>query len=302
MYRTYNQFKEGRDWMTSRKVNAFPGYDGSHPVDVGFGNWLHRSKGGGGGQREGKIDMVDFKNNTFTPDEWEYALSYALTVADEYIWVYSVPWATLPDAYRHALAGAKKPHALDFKPLERPEENKVAEYIGTAKGRADALDSVVFAPFYRTHEELFDFPKTWKFSFDPKNLGQKEGWFKPDHSISTWQDLRIDDWWEPQVKHNYFGAAWYRIEFTPPSSWKDRKPLLCFGAVDEDAHVYLNGKLLGAHIYGADGWDTPFELPLDGKLRWNQPNTLVVRVVSVAGLGGIWKSVKIFAPKMSSEH
>jgi hypothetical protein len=294
-YRSYAQFQKGREWMTSPRTNSFPGYDGGEPVRPGFGIWLRRSDAS-----EGQLDLEEFTNNSHTPEEWQHALHYALLLADSYIWVYSVPYAILPEAYRKTFADARKPHPLDFQPLAREAENRPAAYIISAQGRGDTPDAVVFAPLYRAHEELFDFPKTWKFRLDPDDAGEQEKWFAPGLALDDWQNLRIDDWWEPQLNRTYLGAAWYRIEFTPPKEWKGRKLLLCFGAVDEDAYVYLNGELLGTHAYGADGWNTPFEFALDGRLRFGEPNTLAVRVVSKAGVGGIWKSVKIFAAR--TEH
>lgn len=291
-YRSYRQFSEAQGWMTSARANSFPGHDGKPPVRAGFGIWLRRT-----GEGEGKLDGQDFTKNSHTPEEWEHALHYALLLADEYVWVYSVPWATLPGAYRQTFAAARKPHVLDFHPLVRQAENKPAAYIISAKGRADVVNATVFAPLHRTHEELFDFPKTWKFRLDPHDAGEKERWFRVGLDTTGWRDLRIDDWWEPQLNQTHLGAAWYRVEFTPPSAWKGRMLLLAFGAVDEDAYVWLNGQPLGTHAYGADGWNTPFEFPLGEDLRWDQANLLAVRVVSKAGVGGIWKSVKIFAAK-----
>lgn len=275
-YRSHAQFRRARERITSPKVNAFPGFGGKPSVRAGFGLWLRRM-----GQGEGTL-ADDVAENSHSPAEWEHALHYALALADEYVWVYSIPWAKLPDAYRQAFAACRQPHALDFQPRPRPAENRPAAYIVSAKGRADTADAVVFAPFYRTHEELFDFPKLWQFRLD----GEEQ-----------WREIRIDDWWEPQLNRTYLGAAWYKVEFTPPPEWKGRRLWLCFGAADEDAYVWLNGQSLGTHAFGADGWNTPFEFRLDSRLRFGKPNTLLVKVVNQAGVGGIWKSVKIFAPK-----
>ncbi|MCX7007060.1 MAG: glycoside hydrolase family 2 [Kiritimatiellaeota bacterium] len=47
---------------------------------------------------------------------------------------------------------------------------------------------------------------------------------------------------------------WYRRTFTVPSSWKDQRVLLHFGAVDWDATVWVNGKELDHHRGGYDAF------------------------------------------------
>jgi beta-galactosidase/beta-glucuronidase len=47
---------------------------------------------------------------------------------------------------------------------------------------------------------------------------------------------------------------WYRRTFTIPRGWKDKNVLLNFGAVDWSAHVFVNGKEVGKHQGGYDGF------------------------------------------------
>jgi hypothetical protein len=48
--------------------------------------------------------------------------------------------------------------------------------------------------------------------------------------------------------------VWYRRTFTVPESWAGRRLLLHFGAVNWDSTVWLNGKKLGSHQGGYDGF------------------------------------------------
>jgi hypothetical protein len=48
--------------------------------------------------------------------------------------------------------------------------------------------------------------------------------------------------------------AWYRRTITVPQEWKGRHVMLHFGAVDWEAVVYLDGKKLGEHRGGYDGF------------------------------------------------
>lgn len=47
---------------------------------------------------------------------------------------------------------------------------------------------------------------------------------------------------------------WYRTTFKVPSGWRDERVLLHFGAVDWEAEVAFNGKQLGTHKGGYDGF------------------------------------------------
>src|SRR3954464_1686404 len=47
---------------------------------------------------------------------------------------------------------------------------------------------------------------------------------------------------------------WYRRTFELPSKWRGRRLLLNFGAVDFQAVVFVNGKEVGQHTGGYDGF------------------------------------------------
>jgi hypothetical protein len=64
---------------------------------------------------------------------------------------------------------------------------------------------------------------------------------------------------------------WYRRIFQIPAKWKSKQVILHFGAVDHNATVFVNGKKVGTHAGGYDGFSfniTPFLA--------NGVNTLVV--------------------------
>ena len=47
---------------------------------------------------------------------------------------------------------------------------------------------------------------------------------------------------------------WYRRTFEVPRGWRSQRTLLHFGAVDWDATVFVNGRAIGAHQGGYDGF------------------------------------------------
>ena len=59
----------------------------------------------------------------------------------------------------------------------------------------------------------------------------------------------------------HFDRVWYRRTFTVSPSWKNKQVMLNFGAVDWESEVYINGKSVGVHKGGYDGFNydiTPF--------------------------------------------
>jgi len=146
---------------------------------------------------------------------------------------------------------------------------------------------------------------------DPEDKGllETENW--PAKSWSAirkdWPArLRTDRCWESQlpedvpaefkaVLENYNGIAFYATALQIPESWKGKDIYLRFGAVDESAWVYVNGKLAGEHIYQhPDDWILPFEIPITGQIDWQSSRqVVVVRVRDTSGAGGIWKAVHL---------
>ena len=66
---------------------------------------------------------------------------------------------------------------------------------------------------------------------------------------------------------------WYQRTFTVPKTWKGRRVLLHFGAVDWRADVWVNGVKAGSHTGGY----TPFSLDITDALQSGE-NTLTVKV------------------------
>jgi len=65
---------------------------------------------------------------------------------------------------------------------------------------------------------------------------------------------------------------WYRRAFEVPPAWAGRRVLLHFGAVDFEATVWVNGKEIGQHSGGYDG----FTLDITEALKPSGPNELLV--------------------------
>ena len=70
-------------------------------------------------------------------------------------------------------------------------------------------------------------------------------------------------------------ALWYEREFTVPGSWKGRRVMLNFGAVDWHAQVYVDGEFVGEH----KGGYAPFSFDVTDFLKKGRKHTLKVKVL-----------------------
>jgi len=84
--------------------------------------------------------------------------------------------------------------------------------------------------------------------------------------------------WNSQKENLFYyeGALWYYKKFDYPDIKENKRQFIHFGAVNYEAHVYLNGKKLGQHIGGF----TPFNFEVTGRLK-TKDNKLVVKVDNV---------------------
>ena len=112
---------------------------------------------------------------------------------------------------------------------------------------------------------------------------------KPAFDDSKWQVVDVPHDWSIELPPTENGTAsgsgffrgglgWYRKTFTLPPSLAGRRVSVEFDGVYSDAHVHLNGELLGHHPYAYTG----FAFDLTGLLHTDgrTPNVLAVRAVN----------------------
>ena len=75
---------------------------------------------------------------------------------------------------------------------------------------------------------------------------------------------------------DYHGVVWFRRDVDVPAEFPGTVTELCFGAVDYDARVWVNGQYVGRHI----GAFSSFKLDVTSALKKGGKNTIVVRVDS----------------------
>ena len=146
----------------------------------------------------------------------------------------------------------------------------------------------------------------WLFAPDPRKTGLEEGWMKwPWYKYKAeWSPIYVDAAWEKQTRgdvpeklknflKNYNGFGWYAQRIRIPADWQGKKIGLFFGAVDEAALIFFNGKLAYKREFkNEDDWRASFIVPVTDFIDWDRKEqTVVVRVEDNDGAGGIWQPV-----------
>lgn len=73
---------------------------------------------------------------------------------------------------------------------------------------------------------------------------------------------------------DFISQMWYHRKVTVPASWKGKKAILHFGAVDFEAEIFINGKSLMTHFGGT----APFAVDLSHNVKAGETFDLVVKV------------------------
>ncbi|NLX83836.1 MAG: glycoside hydrolase family 2 [Clostridiales bacterium] len=170
--------------------------------------------------------------------------------------------------------------------------------------------------FKREDYQLLD--GAWQFAFDDKNLGIKDHWDRPGHPLNMTIQVPFCYQSEKSGIHTdeIHPILWYRRAFSINPNWDGKHIWLRFGAVDFEAWVYVNGRMVGSH----KGGYAPFGFDITQYLVQGE-NDLCLRVVDTPDLSqprgkqywqrglmgcwytpvsGIWQSVYLEATGCSS--
>ena len=121
--------------------------------------------------------------------------------------------------------------------------------------------------------EKLDLNGKWNFQIDRKDQGEREVWF--EKGLTACREIEVPHIWQREEEYvHYCGAAWYEKSFKAETIPADKRFYLCFGAVDFQARVWLNGIYIGEH----EGGFTPFEFDVTEATKQGEMNQLTVRV------------------------
>jgi beta-glucuronidase len=159
---------------------------------------------------------------------------------------------------------------------QAPLQNIGARVHQNLDGRWNYIVDPYETGFYDYRHQPFDASASGKGGFYDDRVAKDKGELV-EYSFAQSPTLKIPGDWNSQAEklQLYEGTVWLRRQFTAaPQAGK--RYYLYFGAVNYEAHVYLNGKKLGTHRGGF----TPFQFDVGALLRAGE-NTLVVKVSNV---------------------
>lgn len=117
---------------------------------------------------------------------------------------------------------------------------------------------------------LEDLSGIWKFKVETEDVD-------PTLPLSDFEWMAVPASYNDQIvslkERSHVGAFWYETSLIVPKDQLQKRNVLRFGSVTQNAQVYLNGQLVGAHIGGY----TPFEFDVSQFLHAGN-NDLKVRV------------------------
>ena len=161
-------------------------------------------------------------------------------------------------------------------------------------------------------QESISLNGNWSFRLakTEKEVSALEDFYRSDYREKGFDSIEVPSNWavlgyeEPVYrgfKNNEASTGFYRLSFKTPEGMDDRRLMLNFGGVWNEADVWLNGEFLGTHSSGYTG----FSFVITGKLRTDGgDNLLAVKVSQVSRdykfdtyddwtLGGIYRDVTL---------
>jgi len=140
--------------------------------------------------------------------------------------------------------------------------------------------------------------KGWRFQKDAFRKGDEQHW-ESLKNYKSWKPVKIASFWEKQGFSGYDGFAYYQLSYKLPSGkTAGKKSYLYFLGVDEQAWVYVNGKLAGKHTGEPQKmWLEPFLIDISPYINKRGTNNIVVKVHDSGGGGGIWQEVLLLSAK-----
>ena len=124
--------------------------------------------------------------------------------------------------------------------------------------------------------------QVWKEDWDPQRMTVAGEWIRGtvpgDVIADAWDAKLIAD---PYVDMQSRAAEWtserdwlYRKQFSIPAEFQGKTIRLHFDGVDSNCTIFLNGERIGTH----ENMFVPFDFDVTERLRYDQPNTLLVIV------------------------
>lgn len=130
-------------------------------------------------------------------------------------------------------------------------------------------------------------PLVGQFVVDAQDEGEAATWATGLPEEASARELHLTEHWTTQDADlaMFRGPGWYYLPFEWPAE-NGQQLYLFASAIDSEARIYVNGRLVGEH----SGWDTPSITPIDAEARDadTAEQLLALKVWTPAGLAGIY--------------
>ncbi len=193
-----------------------------------------------------------------------------------------------------------------FDPNPARGGDDVGYYYWGAAARRDYYKKLADMTTGKTGEMVAVLPEKAKFSIDPRDDGRYMGWYLPEFNDKEWKTILTTmpfyrQGYCDQQGYPYMGVIWYRLEVNVPSSIKNKKVFLYAPAVETEAWIWINGKLVGHRPY-RDAYERPNEINMDiSDAVKPGRNTIAIRVHTgfnaAQQSAGLTSRLFIYSPK-----
>jgi hypothetical protein len=100
------------------------------------------------------------------------------------------------------------------------------------------------SPLDEAKNSYLDFStEVWNFRIDPEQMGEQEGWAKPDFDDQGWNKIYAGEAWESQDFSYYNGHAWYRKRVWIPEEWRGSVVRFEVDGVGDEYDLFINAYL-----------------------------------------------------------
>ena len=131
--------------------------------------------------------------------------------------------------------------------------------------------------------------RNWRYAVDRNKNGDALGWARSEFAVTAWKetDSCLDTWADLGIA-DYYGTVWYRTTVKLVDLPAGKKTFLWLSALDEQARVFVNGKLVGET---PSGFAKPYSLDISGAVHANSDNQITIAAtrstLNELGTGGL---------------
>jgi hypothetical protein len=150
---------------------------------------------------------------------------------------------------------------------------------------------LLFCLCHPVQSSSINLAEDWKFSPDPKAVGESKGWQSRNWPDAGWATLQAGRPWEEQGFPDLDGIAWYRKIVEVPKDWGGHPVWLVLGGVNDEYVLYCNGKRINSYGRNPDNSvaNNLTIAELSESLRFGELNLLALEVHDWGEKGGLWK-------------